>query len=182
MKKTLISSILAISAMFAQSQEPVNIKQSVLNETLPNVKSENIMNVLFTPIKAKLITGAFFNEDVRNVNTLLMVDNNDCKYLGEGVLSISTDRTYIKVNQKSCLINGNIVTKEVDGFVIDEKYVGVYTKPAFESSSFKATLNSGKDIEIVITRIFEPLEIKEIVTPLLEMKKNELSTNLKINK
>lgn len=139
---------------------------SILTATIALAQYNPRLDTILTPIKAKLINGSVFTYDIRETgNDLLIVDNNDCKYLGKGYFSLSTERTYVKLNQKSCLINGNIETSDIDGFVIEEHMTGIYTKPVIvaNTNNFISTLQANKDIEIVITKSFDvPKNLNEL--------------------
>lgn len=115
---------------------------------------------MYEPINAKLITGVMFPKKdmfsekiLNNGENLIIKDINNCKYLGKRFYNIDTERVNINLIKKSCLIAKTPVIKDVEGFVIEKDYNGVSTDFLNVKNGFN-TLNSGKEVKVVITKIY----------------------------
>ncbi len=137
MKKILLSSLLAASVLFTACAEKSSHDNSINNSI----------------VKAVLITGSDFTsgDNFKSELPLVFNDYNNCKYLGNAKYSLSTERVYISLYQKICFDGNNIVSNNIEGFVVENRISGISTEVSY-TNGIVAILKAGKNVELAISK------------------------------
>ncbi len=134
MKKFLIMSFMACTALFADSK----IEQ----------------------VQARILTGAYFTQDSLTMPNIVIVDNKDCKYLADATYDLKQEKVGLKLTKQSCLINGNITENKIEGFVLENNSQEIGLDSVIYSNTdgkhykdVTATLKSGRNIELNFKKV-----------------------------
>lgn len=156
--KELNENIKISDEKFNEMSKSRNFKE--IKEEIPLlIKETNTYSKLYEPVSAKLITGVMFpKKDIINEKNLengvpLIIEDNNCKYLGKRFYNIDTERATINLTKKSCLIGKKSLIKDIDGFVTEKDFYGVSTEFLNFKNGFY-TLNSGKEVKVIVTKVY----------------------------
>lgn len=139
MKKRILSAMLLAA---------ITITGAIANET-KNVDPKIV--TMGDRIKATLLNGY-----INGMDPIPMVfsDEKDCRYIGNASYIMAPERVSVDVYKRSCIIDGQVIETDLKGFVTDELKYGISAKVDYSNDKIAATVDAGKNLEILITKVY----------------------------